>query len=199
MPSYLGDYPNAATNRKEKFKRALLSFVEQPYPNKELLIIADGCNDTMREFYKLKAGLPAGIFLICVSKQPLLSGNVRNTGIRHATGDIITYLDSDDMLFGNHLEMIANGFTTGVDWVYYNDYIAKHNVTQMRERETLISYGRAGTSTIAHRKDLTGMAWQDGYSHDWLFINDLKNNFSNCSKITATGYLVCHVPTLLDA
>lgn len=201
MPCYLGEYPNAATNRTAKFRRAITSFVEQSYSNKELIIIADGCTDTMREYYKLKPGLPPGIVLICVSKQPMFSGNIRNTGIRYATGDIITYLDSDDKLFGNHLQMIANGFTADVDWVYFNDYIAKSNanVTQMRERDTQLSYGRAGTSTIAHRKCLPGIAWQDGYSHDWLFIEYLKQNFSQCSKITATGYLVCHVPTLLDA
>lgn len=197
MPSYLGDYQNAATQRMDKFQRAVQSFIGQSYPEKELIIIADGCPQTINLYFKL-GGVTEHIVLLSLQKQPPYAGIVRNTGIQHATGDIICYLDTDDLFFGDHLGELAKNFPDKADWVYFNDYIAKGDINKMKERETLLSYGRIGTSSIAHRRNLPELAWQDEYSHDWLFAKHLIDHFPNKAKITAPGYLVCHVPTLLD-
>jgi glycosyltransferase involved in cell wall biosynthesis len=46
MASFLGDYPNAASNRDKKLIRAVNSFINQSYENKELVIVSDGCTKT---------------------------------------------------------------------------------------------------------------------------------------------------------
>lgn len=50
MPSYLGDYNSSAgpsaTNRVEKFIRAVDSVLAQTFGSWELLIVADGCEKT---------------------------------------------------------------------------------------------------------------------------------------------------------
>ena len=45
MPSYLGEYPTAASNREVKFRRAVESFLIQELG--KLIIIADGCQKTL--------------------------------------------------------------------------------------------------------------------------------------------------------
>ncbi len=199
MPSYLGQYQNAATDRPRKLARAIQSFIDQPYPEKELILIADGCKETEAIYQDCKqaVGWPEDLVRFrYMPKQEAFSGKLRNVGIWNATGDIICYLDSDDKLFGDHLGCIARNIGTA-DWVYFNDYSAKDAALNMRERETLLSYGRIGTSCIAHKRKID-VSWKDGYSHDWLMILQLTDKYPNNKKITAPGYLVCHLPAGID-
>src|SRR3990172_406995 len=89
--SFLGEYDYSATDRIAKFHRAINSFINQSYPNVELIVVADGCYSTATELAKY---LPnPNIKLIQIEKEPLFSGNVRNTGLFFATGDYVCYLD----------------------------------------------------------------------------------------------------------
>lgn len=199
MPSYLGQYQNAATDRPHKFRRALQSFVDQPYSNKELIIIADGCKETMTIYNECKRGAnwPEDLVtFLYMAKQDPFSGKPRNVGICNATGDIISYLDTDDKLFGDHLGCLARNFGNA-DWVYFNDYTAKDAALNMREREIKLSFGHIGTSSIAHKRNLD-IAWKDGYGHDWELILQLADKYPNNKKVTAAGYQVCHLPAGID-
>lgn len=92
MPSFLGHYQNAATDRERKFERAIESFLKQDYPNKQLVIVSDGCEIT-NSIVKSKFNHDS-IKLVSLDKQPLFSGLVRQLGIDNCNGDIVTYLDS---------------------------------------------------------------------------------------------------------
>lgn len=92
MPSYLGFYQGCASDRERKFIRAVTSFLQQEYKNRELLIVSDGCEITNRI---VAENFPHDVVkLISIQKQDLFSGEVRDAGLRQATGDVITYLDS---------------------------------------------------------------------------------------------------------
>jgi len=51
MASYLQDYSGSAKNREKKFIRAVKSFKNQTYENKELIIVSDGCIKTIELFF----------------------------------------------------------------------------------------------------------------------------------------------------
>lgn len=198
MPSFLGFYQGAATNREMKFERAVTSFLHQSYQEKTLIIISDGCeitNNIVRSKFPHDC-----IKLISIDKEPLFSGKVRQAGLNEASGDIITYLDSDDMYENeNHLECIYNAFlNTDIDWVYFDD-IVKWNPHVSGIREVFLEQGRIGTSNIAHRK-FDDISWNgmNEYGHDWLFINNMIKKYKNIQKITGTSYAVCHIPNVAD-
>lgn len=199
MPSYLGDYLNAASNREHKFIRAVQSFLDQPYQDKELVIVADGCDITERLYNEHFAGNKEIVFAK-IEKQSHFSGHVRNFGIDAATGQYINYLDTDDILFGNYLAEIAAGFSAyeSPDWVYFNDYVAQDpSLGAKRMRGVDLQYGCIGTSMIAHKKSVS-VRWPDGYNHDWKFIYSMIERYQNRKCIHATGYCVCHLPAVLD-
>lgn len=93
MASFLGEYQNSAKDRIKKFHRAVNSFINQTYSNKELIIISDGCEVTQNEYNKHYINNP-NIRLLVSEKQPIFSGKIRDIGCRSASGDIISYLDS---------------------------------------------------------------------------------------------------------
>src|SRR6185369_13498974 len=87
MPSYLGDYPGAAKKREQKFIRAIDSFLNQVFDDTELIIISDGCKDTVR-ICKTRYGKQLNkkkIILLELERHKLFTGTVRQAGINAAT------------------------------------------------------------------------------------------------------------------
>lgn len=204
MPSFLGEYKFGAKDRVAKFHRAVNSFLKQNYDNKELIVVSDGCEITSREILNYKDN--SQIKHIYISKQELFSGLVREEGLKNAMGDIICYLDSDDMFGDNHLVAINSGFVHHqVDWVYFDDYVlyALHPITRdiLSEgtRSVDLEYGRIGTSSVAHKKqfDINWLGCH-GYGHDWTFVKKLIDSGKSRAKIYNTKYYVCHIPNGID-
>jgi glycosyltransferase involved in cell wall biosynthesis len=195
MPSYLGDYEGAAKNRGMKFMRAVNSFLIQKHASKELIIISDGCQETIN-IYNFAFKKHDNIKLVCLKKQPLFSGAVRQAGIQEATGRIVTYLDSDDMIDVNHLSIIVNNFNfREFDWVYYNDYWLKNEFIKL-EHNVEPKYQVMGTSSISHKRKIK-LKWQNGFGHDWLTIRKYLLKLPH-KKIQTPEYYICHINNIYD-
>lgn len=199
MASFLGEYPGCAKNRVDKFIRSVNSFIDQTYENKELIIISDGC-DITENIYKESFSKNKNIIFEKLEKDVLFGGKIRNRGIELATGQWICYLDTDDFLSNNHLEIISNQITDDFDWYFSNDhlvteYISNGNFKYIL-RENFIAQDRIGTSSIIHKNNLN-VFWTDGYLHDWRFVCELLNKTKRVNKIVAK-YNVCHIPNFID-
>lgn len=201
MPSYLGEYGGSATDRINKFNRAVKSFLDNIYPNKELIIISDGCKLTNKIFFE-NYSQEKEINLITVPKQPLFSGYLRDLGLKYSTGNIICYLDTDDMIDKFHLLNLSLNFNPdNTDWCYFNDSIRYFNLDHIKpaERVVRLEKGLIGTSSIAHKRS-DSISWNglNGYGHDWEFVNNLMRTMNNFNKINNCGYIVCHIPNSID-
>lgn len=197
IPSYLGRYPNAATNRDKKIFRSLNSVFQQSFTDFEIQFIADGCQtsyDLITEAYGSDSRLKPTI----LPKQPLWSGKTRNTGIRQAEGKYLLYLDIDDFYGADHLKGLYASLTAANEpkWGFFNDLLGFPNSTFRERHCNPHEKFRNGTSNIVHRRDL-GVEWGDGYLHDFLFVKKL---LSICPPtiLPAGQYCVCHIPKSLD-
>ena len=205
MPSYLGNYQRAAKNRDVKIIRAIDSVVNQSFTDWELVIIADGCTQTVNiicdYLMKCSPNISLKINGYSISKSKAWSGKPRNTGIEKAKGDFICYLDIDDIFKIDHLQFISNNIKLN-DWIWFDDMI--YNGSDFITRKcSITNYGHCGTSNIAHKRNLSinekPIQWPmvSHYSYDdWVFIRGLKEKQG--SYIGAGGYMVGHIPDKYD-
>lgn len=137
-------------------------------------------------------------FIEChlLPKQISFSGALRNHGIENATGELITYLDTDDKLGKNHLQIIADNIGEH-EWVWYDDYLLNMRYLQ-KVNPSELKYGKCGTSNITHKRDMPVRWCKTGYSFDdWGFVQELMKH-SNYAKISTPEYIVCHQPERID-
>lgn len=120
MPSYLGQYPDSRSNPIEKFNRAVQSFLNQDHENKELIIVSDGCELTNKQYDNMWSKYE-NIKLIKTDKSSSKwPGTNRQIGVDNATGEWITYLDSDDILHHSHLTNLAYHIDEGIEAIFNN-------------------------------------------------------------------------------
>ena len=193
MASYLLPYPGAASNRDQKFVRAVNSFKKQTYQNKELVIVSDGCPVTV-ELYNRFFSNESNIKLLQIPKQPLYSGEMRNVALDLVDGDIISYLDSDDVLGPKHLQIIVDQFDIDkYDWVFYNDLLLlDKDFKSFHLRVVEPRWASIGTSSKSH-KNIKGIKWSQGYGHDFMFMFKLASMGLKFKKLEKKPeYIVCH-------
>jgi len=192
MASYLGNYPNRCSDPEKKFLRAVRSFLSQTYENKELIIVSDGC-DMTEILYQRFFSKEKNIKFIKIPKQVIYSGECRNAAFDLAEGEIISYLDNDDVIGKKHLEIIMEEFTDDVDLVYYDDFLVQSSdFKKLYRRNNFLGYGSIGTSSITHRNN-NWLRWESGYGHDFIFIMRAIINGMRFKKLeTSSQYLVAH-------
>lgn len=92
-------------NQGNFIEETILSVLSQSYENLEYIVIDGASNDQTLSILEKYANK-----LIWISEKDTGQTNAINKGIRMATGDIIGYLNSDDILLPNALEKVAQVF-----------------------------------------------------------------------------------------
>lgn len=197
MASFLGEYKYAASDRIRKFHRAIHSMLNQTFKSWELIVVADGCMETMNI---LDEHYPENKFprikRIFIAKQAYLSGEPRNTGIKNASGIFIGYEDTDDALGKNHLTILAEQIKND-EWYFFNDWTADVQGKWYNRWCSPSLKGQCGTSNILHKR-IGSPTWGAGYEHDWEFIQMYQRKARVVFLLKSPEYYVCHIPKLLD-
>ena len=200
MPSYLGFIKRAAINRPEKLIRAIQSVIDQNFEDWELIVVADGCDETVNIVKRNFLEENNKIKLFKIEKQHNFSGTPRNVGIHKASGEYVLYLDSDDVFLENHLKIINDNLDNH-DWVWFNNLSWNKKTKHFDEFQAEIDIkGKCGTANFCHKRSMeTYWSPAGGYAKDdWIMINTLRSKSEDFVKIETPQYGICHVPTLLD-
>lgn len=205
----MGTLKPSAKDKPRKFRRAVDSVLAQTFMDWELIIVADGCDETTSIYTSSYAG-SARIHCVKIPKAPLWSPEVRNTGISRATHPWVIYLDADDQWGEDHLAIVKRGIDDKQPevWAYFNDraYDTRRRVFVERDVDVLRDYHH-GTSNIVHR-NIPGLLWphqmdREGRvkfnygKQDKVFVDELKK-LSPGVKIPTSSYFVMHDPGRYD-
>ena len=91
-------------NTAKYLGRCIDSILHQSYKNIEIVLVDDGSTDESGKLCDYYSKEYNNIIVIHKCNEGL--GLARNTGIENATGDYITFVDSDDYIGPDHIEMM---------------------------------------------------------------------------------------------
>lgn len=131
------DYPKISIitpsyNQGQYLEDTILSVLGQNYPNLEYMIFDGDSSDNTVEVIKKYSDK----IVFWVSEPDQGQSDAINKGFSKATGDILMWLNSDDMLMPNVLHYIAEQYRKNGDGIYFGNCI--HFGEQ---KEGLYSYG----------------------------------------------------------
>lgn len=113
---------------------------EGPFCLKEVLVINDRSND-IKTLKALKSLGNNNKVKLLNNKGPKGSGAARNTGVKHARGDWIAFLDADDIWLGNHLNSLTKVVIEHPDARWVGGDIALWHETGIIERNGILANG----------------------------------------------------------
>lgn len=105
-------------NASNSIKKCIESIKIQKYKNYEIILVNDGSNDNSEEIclkYQEKNNNIKYIY-----QKNMGVSEARNNGILNASGDLIYFIDSDDIISPNLFDTIINNFTDDVDCLWFN-------------------------------------------------------------------------------
>jgi glycosyltransferase involved in cell wall biosynthesis len=241
MQVNLGDYSDSRSDAIHKFHRAVESFSNQIYKNTELIIVADGCLRTQQHYNRSYKNDPSIRFVFMDRKDGSMEmrqtkegdpvdykyyrGFARKLGVAAATGDVITYMDSDDILapeFTMTLMLIYNQDPDNDWWIntsWYDNHSAewpdsetmyaiqdsdqvKLNYIDSEWRAVKLKPGKIVLSPwlLMHRNNLN-VYWRDTYgivSEDADFNKRLREMYPKGVAYSRPIYVRCHMPNYWD-
>lgn len=125
MQAYLGEYPGSRSDSNKKFIRAVQSFIDQDDKDSELIIVSDSCDIVHGLYHKLYKQNERIKYIYVDKDTPNMyegeekyyRGLPRQVGRSLVTGEITTYMDSDDFLLGHAISSIKS------NWSIFNEEV----------------------------------------------------------------------------
>lgn len=134
-------------NRAHCINNAIDSVRAQWYDDWELIVVDDGSADNTK-------GIVEGYNddrIHYVYKENGGSASARNVGLTHASGDVIMYLDSDDVYFSEAVSFVVNAFEKNPKGVFGIGNQLRRIMLMNAEREILIERNPA----VLHQQSVT--------------------------------------------
>jgi len=236
MQVNLQEYPGSRKDAINKFNRAVDSFKKQLYPNAELIIVSDGDNKVHQLYSRSHVEDPniKFIFLDRTNTPKMYEelengiyyrGTAREVGRSIATGTIVTYMDSDDILMPAFTltHMLSYNSDPSKDFWLNRAWIdntkgqtAEHDLIENVNND-ILRFESLGSTwkevqlkdrnmvaspwLLSHKKDVS-VKWRDVISfeasEDTDFVSRLVQSYPNFGTTSKAVYVRCHYKDLWD-
>lgn len=111
-------------NHAHFLKQALQSVIDQTYINWEAFIVDNHSEDNTN--FVVNSFKDTRIKLLKIHNKGVIAAS-RNLGIRHARGEWVAFLDSDDWWYPEKLEMSVQALRKGAQFVCHGEHWIKNN------------------------------------------------------------------------
>lgn len=118
----------AVYNSENYLDRCIKSLINQTYKNIEIILVNDGSKDNSLKICEKYKRIDERIQLITQANQGL--SGARNTGIRYAKGDYISFIDGDDWLETTCFENCVKFLDNSIDILIFS-YIREYRNKSM--------------------------------------------------------------------
>lgn len=160
-------------NVERYLRHCLDSVVQQVYTDIQVVCVDDGSTDNCLAILKEYAARDSRVSIVSQANQGL--SGARNTGLEHATGEYIMFLDADDWLdidtCERALELLRKNDADVVLWGYNKEY-GSHCSSVRVWKETRI-FGENEMPDLRRRlvglvdQELAHVEWQDSLGTAW--------------------------------
>lgn len=158
-------------NREQYLRETLASVLQQKFKDFEVIVVDDGSTDGTVAYV---SSLKAKVTLLPQSNAG--PGAARNLGMRHATGEYLAFLDSDDLWFPWSLDAYAEVITN----TSKPAFIAGNPLLFRSEAELARVSGQA-VQTVVFRDYLTT-------SHEWRWLGASAFVLRRDAMLTSGGF-----------
>lgn len=168
-------------NVEQYLPECLESIFAQEFKSMEILCVEDCSEDGSLEILKKYAQKDHRIRIIQHNKNRGLSA-ARNTGLENATGKYVLFVDSDDVLGKNAIQLLYHEAEQKETDIVYFDYIKFYDenwVDGVAPKTVRHSYdgvytGREFFCATMQNKEFVVMAWRQFFRRDFLEQNQIQ-------------------------
>lgn len=157
-------------NSDKTIERCLLSILSNTYSNFEIIIIDDGLCDNTAEILALYQEKDKRIHVYTQNNKGVSSA--RNFGLSKVTGDIVSFVDSDDYISSDYFEKLNEAFIqSNADVVFFG-------FSRVTEDGEQLAYSTIPELTVDYYESLIGLSKADVFGYTWckaLKSNTVKN------------------------
>ncbi len=112
-------------NTEKYLPRCIESILAQTFTDFELILVNDGSTDNSGKICDIYASKDSRV--IVIHKENGGVNRARETGVNVATTDWITFVDSDDTITNNYIELLYSNITKNIDIVIGQIYSDKYS------------------------------------------------------------------------
>lgn len=154
-------------NVQNYVEKCIDSIINQSHKNLEIILVNDGSTDDTLEVLKKYDNLYDNVILVNQANGGL--SNARNEGVRHSTGDYIYFIDSDDWINHNIIELLLKDLITNNSDISICGitYITSLNSVDKVVNENIVLSGKDSCTAYYYKKlFMEPMVWNKLYKKD---------------------------------
>ena len=163
-------------NVEKYVEKAIRSVMNQTYKNFELIVVNDGTKDNSMDIIKKLQKEDKRIKIFNKENGGLSSA--RNFGLKYATGEYVCFIDSDDYVYANYLEVLYNEILNKESDLIifgYNVDVVDSNEIILKEFDILENYQEFNKKNKLYFENVSmiGYAWNKCFKRSIIEENNL--------------------------